>query len=323
MAGVAGAQPPLRIKLATLAPAETLFHRVLLEIGQEWKQAQGEGAEFIVYPGGSQGDEFDVVRRMRIGQLNAALLSAIGLAEIEPAVKSLQVMPMMFESWEEVDYVGGKTLRPILEAALKKRGYEVLFWTEAGWVQIFSNQPAITPADFRKLKVFAWTNDVDQIQIMQSMGYHPVVLTSSDIVAGLQTGLIDAAPATPMFALAVQLDQSAAYMLELNWVPFVGVAVMTTEAWESMTEPAREAIARAARDGARKLRARRLDMDTQAIDTMVKRGLTVHRMTPEVQAEWRSMVEAAYPTIRGRIVPAEMFDQVKALLSEYRSNHGD
>ena len=312
----------MRIKLATLAPSGTLFHRVLVEIGQEWKQAQGDGAKFIVYPGGVQGDELEVVRRMRIGQLNAALLSAIGLAEIEPAVKSLQVMPMMFESWEEVDHVG-KTLRPTLEEALRKRGYEVLFWTEAGWVQIFSNRPAITPADFRKLKVFAWTNDVDQIQIMQSMGYHPVVLTPGDIVAGLQTGLIDAAPATPMFALAVQLDQSASYMLELKWVPFVGAAIVTTQAWESMTELGRQAIEHAARAGADKLRARRDILDTQAIQTMVERGLTVQRMTPEVRDEWRAMVEAAYPAIRGHIVPAEMFDQVQTLLSEYRSSHED
>ena len=133
----------------------TAWHRSLLEVGEKWRAAEGAGAEFVVYGGGSQGGEADMVRRMRVGQLNAAMLSVIGLTEMDISVGALQKMPLVFRSWDELDYVRER-LRPQLDQRFFDKGFVVLCWGDAGWVQFISKTPALRPDDFRKMKIFAW-----------------------------------------------------------------------------------------------------------------------------------------------------------------------
>jgi TRAP-type C4-dicarboxylate transport system substrate-binding protein len=139
------AQEASKIRLGTLAPRGTSWHRSLLEMGEKWRAAQGAGAAFIVYTDGSQGGEADMVRRMRVGQLNAALLSVVGLSEIDPAASALQKMPMVFRSWDELDFLREK-LRPTLEKRFSDKGFRVLFWGDAGWVRRWcSRSPTSCP----------------------------------------------------------------------------------------------------------------------------------------------------------------------------------
>src|SRR6185436_3491864 len=151
----AAAQDAVRIRLGTLAPRGTTWHRSLLEMGEKWRAGQGAGSTFVVYTDGSQGSESDMVRRMRVGQLNAALLSVVGLNDIDDSVTALQKMPMIFRTWEELDHVREK-LRPTLEKRFLDKGFVVLCWGDAGWVRFFSKEPALRPADYRRMKVFAW-----------------------------------------------------------------------------------------------------------------------------------------------------------------------
>jgi TRAP-type C4-dicarboxylate transport system substrate-binding protein len=129
LAGVtapAAAQEPVKIRLGTLAPKGSVYHRVLQEMGEKWRQVQGAGSGFIVYTDGTQGGEADMVRRMRVGQLNAAMISVVGLMEIDRSVTALQYMPMVFRDWAEVDYVREK-LRGELEKRMQDKGFVVLF----------------------------------------------------------------------------------------------------------------------------------------------------------------------------------------------------
>jgi TRAP-type transport system periplasmic protein len=144
-----------QLRIGTLAPKNSLYHRQLMELGETWRSAQGAGSKYLVYPDGSQGGEADMVRRMRIGQLQGALLSVVGLREIEPSIAALQAMPLMFRSWEEVDYVREK-MRPAMEAKFLDKGFVVLAWGDAGWVRFFSKEAALRPDDYKKMKFFAW-----------------------------------------------------------------------------------------------------------------------------------------------------------------------
>jgi TRAP-type transport system periplasmic protein len=307
-----------RIRLGTLAPRGTSWHRSLLEMGEKWRAAQGANAAFIVYTDGSQGGEADMVRRMRVGQLNAALLSVVGLSEIDPAASALQKMPMVFRSWEELDFLREK-LRPTLEKRFHDKGFRVLFWGDAGWVRFFSKEPALHPADYRRMKVFAWAGDNPQVDIMKALGYQPVVLEIADILPGLQTGMINMVPSTPFYALVGQFYGHAPHMLDLNWVPIVGAAVITRQAWDSMSPAAQQALRDAGETTGAQLRTISRRENEEAVEAMKKRGLKVQRVTPGIEAEWRAMAEAAYPMIRGNMVPAELFDEVQRLLQEYRA----
>jgi TRAP-type C4-dicarboxylate transport system substrate-binding protein len=312
---------PIKIRLGALAPRGTHWHRSLLVMGEKWRAAEGPGAEFIVYGGGSQGGEADMVRRMRVGQLNAAMLTVVGLTEIDASVGALQKMPLVFRSWEELDYVREK-LRPSLDQRFLERGFVVLSWGDAGWVRFFSKSPALRPEDYRRMRIFAWAGDAPQADIMKSLGYQPVALEVSDILPALQTGMVSMVPSTPFWALTLQFHKHAPYMLELDWAPMVGAIIVTRKGWDEMSPAGRAALRRAAAEAELELRALSRREHQESVEAMKKRGLKVQALTPEAEAQWRRAAEQMYPLVRGNMVPAEFFDQVQGLLREYRANAG-
>ena len=305
------------VKVATIAPKGSIYHRALQEMGEAYRQKSPAGARFIIYPDSIQGTEGDTVRRMRVGQLDASMLTVVGLSEIDPSVTALQYMPMMFRSWEEVDFVREK-LRPELEGKLGARGFVVLIWGEGGWVQFFSKEPIWTPDEYKRAKIFAWSGDKLQASVMKSLGYNPVPIPIADIMPGLETGMIDTVPIAPLWAMIGQFDRVTRHMLRINWVPIVGATVMRRETFEAMKPEARAALLGAARKAEGELRAHRVKQDEEAIAAMQKRGLDVREMTPELEKAWRGVAERAYPLVRGTMVPAETFDRVRAHLAEYR-----
>lgn len=317
--GVAGAaEKAPRVKLATLVPKGTSYHTILQTMGEKWRQVPGGGAALTIYTDGTMGGEADMVRRMRIGQLQAGLLSVTGLAEIDESVRALQNMPMVFRSLDEVDYVRTK-LQPKLEKKFEEKGFVILFWGYGGWVRFFARQPALVPDDFKRLKLFAWAGDNHAVDIMKSLGYQPVPLEPTDILTGLQTGLIDAVPSTPFYALAGQFYGPAPHMLEVNWVPLVGGAVITKKTWDAFPAETRAALRKAAEEAGDEINKRARIENDEAVAAMQKRGLIVHPASPEIEAAWVKIAESVYPKIRGKIVPADVFDEVRQLLADYRA----
>jgi TRAP-type C4-dicarboxylate transport system substrate-binding protein len=315
-ASTASAQPAL-VKVATIAPKGSIYHRVLQEMGEAYRRAAGPDARFVIYPNSIQGTEADTVRRMRVGQLHASMLTVVGLTQIDPSVAALQFMPMMFRSWDELDHVREK-LRPELEAKLAAKGFVVLIWGEGGWVQFFSKEDVATPDDYRQSRIFAWSGDIVQASVMKSQGFHPVSIPLTDILPALETGMIDTVPVAPLWALIGQFDRVTRYMLRVNWVPIVGATVMRRQTFEAMSPEARSALRAAAAQATRKLRAHRERQDEESIEAMKARGLTVKPLTPELEQAWRAVAEKAWPQVRGNMVPAETFDKVRALLAAYR-----
>ena len=317
----AGQAAQAKIRLGTLAPKGSSSYKLLMEMGAKWAKAPGGGATLTIYPDGTMGGEADMVRRMRVGQLQAGLLSVVGLSEIEQAVAGLQNLPMMFRDLDEVDYIGEK-LRPLLQKRLEEKGFVVLFWADAGWVRFFSKDPALRPDDMKRAKLFAWAGSSAGVDAYKAAGFNPVALETADIIPGLQTGLITAAPAPPFFALASQLDGPAPNMLELNWAPLVGAVVLTKKAWENIPAESHATLLQVAAETGKLVKENNRRESEEAVQAMIKRGLKVHPVTPELTEEWRRAAEAVYPKIRGPLVPVDIFDEVVRLLQERRSSQG-
>ena len=307
-----------QLRIGTLVPKNSLYHRQLMEIGEAWRTAQGGAAKYLVFTDGSQGGEAEMARRMRIGQLQGALLSVVGLREIEPSISALQVMPLLFKSWEEVDYVREK-MRPAMEKKFLDKGFVVLAWGDAGWVRFFSKEAALRPDDFKRMKFFAWGSEPEQQSIMKSLGYTPVPLETTDILPAIQTGMINVVPSTPYFALASQIYSTAPHMLEINWAPIVGALVVTKKAWDEMAGEVREAVRATSDKAGVQIRAKARQEVDDAVDAMKKRGLTVNKPNAEQMREWNDLAEKLYPRIRGTMVPAETFDEVFAHLKVFRA----
>jgi TRAP-type transport system periplasmic protein len=315
---VAAAQAAVTLRVASVVPRHSLYHQQLLEMGETWKAAQGAGARFTVFTDGTQGGEAEITRRMRIGQLQGALLSVVGLRDIDPGVAALQSLPLLFRSWEEVDYVREK-MRPAIERRFLEKDFVVIGWGDAGWVRFFSRDAARRPDDYKRMKFFAWGSEPEQQNIMKSLGYTPVPLETSDILPAVQTGMIDVVPSTPYFALATQVYDTVKHMLEINWAPIVGAMVVTRKGWDSMSPAAQQALRSAGDQAGLRMRTRARQEVDEAVQAMSKRGLTVHKPTADQMSEWNDLAERLYPRIRGSIVPAETFDEVFAHLKAYRA----
>lgn len=311
------AAAPRRIKLGTVAPKDSSFHKILLKMGTEWAS---QDVELKIYAGGVRGGEAEMVRQMRNGVLDAGLLTAVGLSEIDFSVEALQSIPLMFHSLEEVDYVGER-LRPRLEQRLREKGFVVLFWADTGWVRFFSKSPVLEPDDLRKAKLFTWAGDEVAVTAYKAAGFRPVALETNDILPSLQTGMIEAVPLPPYVALTTQIFMRAPNMLDLDWAPLVGALVITEKSWNRLTPDHQRQLARAAAETGRAMKARnRLESDL-AVTEMRKRGLRVTAVSPEMHAEWSRLAAAAYPTLRGAKIPAPLFDEVVRHVTAYRQRN--
>ncbi|MDO8541060.1 MAG: TRAP transporter substrate-binding protein DctP [Opitutaceae bacterium] len=318
LSAASAARPaPVEIKLATILPSGTSGHQRLMELRDTWQKDSAQSVKLTVYPGAGDG-EIALVRKMRARQLQAVLVSAVGLSQIDRSATCLQIMPLMFRNWREVDYVREK-IRGDLEARLRAKDCEVLFWADAGWVRFFSKTPAVRPADFKPMKIFVWAGEPNQLGLMRDMGYQPVGLETEQILPGLSTGMIQAVPVPPFLANSLQFNRYAGHMLELNWVPIVGAAVVRRDTWEKIPAELRARLKQSGEEIGERIRMKSREEDEDAIAAMKKRGLIVHDVPPADLADWRSSVEKAYPRIRGTMVPADLFDQVRAHLVEFRS----
>jgi TRAP-type C4-dicarboxylate transport system substrate-binding protein len=245
----------------------------------------------------------------------------VGLREIEPSIAALQTLPLLFRSWEELDYVRDK-MRPAMEKKFLDKGFVVLAWGDAGWVRFFSKEAALRPDDYKRMKFFAWGSEQEQQSIMKSLGYTPVPLETADILPAIQTGMINVVPSTPYFALASQVYNTAPHMLEINWSPIVGAMVVTTKAWNAMEPAAQLALRTAGEKAGAQMRAQARREVDEAVEAMKKRGLIVHKPNAEQMQEWNALAESLYPRIRGTMVPADTFDEVFRHVKAYRTTQG-
>jgi len=319
---VQAAAAPIRIKIATVAPKDSSYYRILLEMGERWRKASEGQIELRVYAGGLMGDEADSVKKMNIGELQGALLSAGGITAIDDSAGALGQIPMLFRSLVEEEHVREK-LRPELDRRLLARGFMSLAWADSGWVRLFSRRAALRPGDYKSMKIFvAASGSAQEMAIMQALGYTPRPLTMADALIQLQTGGVDAVPTLPVMALAGQYYTAIKHMTDVNWTPLVGALMLTKRAWDSIPQALHEPFMQAAQEAGRKLQAAGRLENEQAIATMkTKWQLEVHSLTPQIEAEWQAFAEGVYPRIRGTMVPAEMFDSAKRLVDEYRTTH--
>jgi TRAP-type C4-dicarboxylate transport system substrate-binding protein len=308
-----------KVKLATLAPTGSSYYKSLLAMREAWRKISGGAIDLVIYGDGKLGGEADTVGLMAVNSIQASMLTTVGLSDIEKGVAGLQSIPMGFNDFAEVDYVGAK-LQLMLDQQLLKKGFVVLFWTDAGWVRIFTKKPVVHPADLKPMKLFTWAGSPDEVTIYRSAGFNPVALETADILPGLQTGLIDAAPMPPIFALLSQVDMRAPYMLEINYAPLVGACVIRKESWESFPAGIRGELLKVAQAAGQEIKQNGRKEGEESVQAMQKRGLKVTKVTPEIEAEWRAMGESVYPQIRARVVPEDVFDQALKFIKEYRAD---
>jgi len=312
------------IIMATLAPVDSAWFKVMENMGAEWKNISGGNVTLSIRAGGVIGDEPDSVRRLRLGSIQAAALSGAGLGDIDQGVASLQI-PMMFDSYEELDYVRDR-IAPKLEKRIEDKGFQLLNWGDAGWVQFFSTKPVTKLDDLRRLRLFTWAGDPTEEELWKTAGFHVVPLAATDIVQQLETHGIDAVPTTALYAETSDLYKLANYMCDVKWAPLVGATIVSKAAWEKIPAAQRGSMLAAARKSGDALKNDIRAQGTRAVATMMagqpgRRAskLTITTLDAAALADWRKQTEDIYPKMKGKMVPADLFDEVVRLRDEYRA----
>ena len=272
--------------------------------------------------GNIEGSEEATLRMMRPGvdQLQGNLLTQAGLSSIDDGF-SVFGIPFFFASNAEGQHVLER-LAPMLEKRMEGRGFKVLAWGSAGWVQLFSKNPINTLADVKAAKLFTTQGDDRMTQWYKQNGFRPVALNSGDIPAQmrLSTGMIDAAPMPPYLALLMQVFRDAKYMLDVDVAPLFGALVITNSTWNKISAADQAVMLASSKVAQTRLLGEAMKLDETSIATMKTRGLTVTTPDPKALASFRAEADRLVATIKGTLVPADIYDLAQRERDAYRKS---
>jgi TRAP-type C4-dicarboxylate transport system substrate-binding protein len=221
-------------RIATLAPEGSLWMRQLEKGSTKIKEATDGRITTKYYGGGSQGDERDVIRKMRLGQLDGAALTSIGLSMIYPGIRVLQ-LPHFYEDTDELDYVRKKTWK-YFQKKFRAEGFELLTPGDVGWIHLFSMKPIRTKKDLQAAKLWVWQGDPLASKLTKKLGISGVPLGVPEVLPALASGRIDATFGSPLAAVALQWHTKVRYMTSMRIVYGIGGMVMRKEAWDAASE---------------------------------------------------------------------------------------
>jgi TRAP-type C4-dicarboxylate transport system substrate-binding protein len=291
------------VRLATVVPEGSIWDKSLKKMSEDWKQATNGRVQLTVFSGGTQGDEPTVLRKMRLGTLQAASLTVVGLANIDPGFNVFNI-PFFFRSYDELNAVVEK-LTPLLKQRTDNRGFVLLNWGHGGWLQLFSKQPVQSVSDLKSIKLYTSAGDDRMTQWYKANGFQPRAMAMTDILTGLTTGMLDGLPTPPLAAMAFQWYKQTPYMLDIGLSPVVGATVITKKTWGTFSEADRAKLLQAASAIELQLKGDVPKQDALAVALMSQQGL---RVTKAVGNEWQQEAEALAKTMRGQMVPPDIFD---------------
>jgi len=308
----------ITIKVASLVPEGSPWHRALVKIAAQWRKISDGRVLVKIYPGGVAGDETDTIRKMRINQIQAAMVTGKGLAYIHPDFYVYQ-LPFVARNDEELDYLFLR-LRPELESLLEQKGFTLLAFSKSGWLRFFASKEAETPEQMRKLKLFSLEGHASIDRAMQAMGFQIVPLKANDVFAAMQGGMVEAFAAAPLVAASMQWFALAPNMNSFYWTPLTGALIMTDRAWSMIPSGLHSQLLASAESIMHDLYTEAMEVEQQAIDIMKENGLVIHPISEDNLEKWRQIAVSGFSFLIGDTISPEIYEQTMDILEEFR-NH--
>lgn len=308
------------LKIATLAPDGSSWMNEMRAAAEEITERTEGRVKFKFYPGGVMGNDQSVLRKIRIGQLHGAAFTGGGLSDIYPGIR-IYGLPFLFRDLEEVDFLRDK-LDAELEQGLEDAGFVNFGFAEGGFAKIMSLNPVRATEDLNNEK--AWVPEGDNIsyRVMSALGVSPVSMPITDVLTGLQTGLISVVGSSPLGALAFQWHTRVEYMTDEPLAYLLGVLAIQDRAFNRISDED-QAIVREVMD--------RLydEFDVQnrkdngnAREALAQQGVDFVQPTDETMTQWRETAKRVNREMaeEGEF-PVELTERAYRLLDEYRANN--
>ena len=310
------------IKFATVAPEGTTWMNVMKEFDQAVRKESGGRVGFKMYPGAVQGDEKDVLRKIRNGQIHSAGVTGIGLTEIAPKTRVLD-SPFLFESYDEVDQVYQVYDKEFTQA-VDDGGYILLGWAEVGFVYVFTNKPVANQRDMKGVKMWEWEGDPVADASFKALDITPIPLSISDVLTSLQTGLIDGVYGPPLGAVSLQWFTKVKYMMNYPLADACGAVVIAKKKFNEMPPDLQEILMRNGKKYMGKLTQSSREDNAKSIDALKKQGIHVVDVPANVIAsEFKPMGAQARQylasgTLKEKGLTPEFVKRVETTVAEYR-----
>ncbi|MFW5684490.1 MAG: TRAP transporter substrate-binding protein DctP [Spirochaetota bacterium] len=314
VASVASAQI---FRIGSAAPENSPWGRALNRIAADWQEISNGRVRVQVFHNSIAGIESDMVRKMRIGQLQAVVMTSAGLSEFSESILTVS-MPLLMRTQDEYNHVFER-IQDDLEAEVEDDGFRVLSWSNAGWLHFFTKTPVRVPADLQGQKLAASPDEMGLVRAYQLMGYQPIPISYAERLAALASGMVNAYMTVPILSAGFQWFGATPYMLDLPVGPAPGAIVMSERAYRMLPAAHRDEMLARARELAAGLDTDILELERNAIDTMVEFGLTVVEPTEAERQEWIAEFERSYDLMLGLVFERDLYQQIEGILRDYRN----
>jgi TRAP-type transport system periplasmic protein len=318
LCGPALAQDVKYIKFATLAPEGSTWMNVMSDLSKDLEKATGGKLKFKFYPGAMAGEDKDVVKKIRIGQLQAAGFTGVGLGEIAPEVRLLD-SPWLFRDRKELLHIREK-FAPTFDAAVEKGGFVVLGWTDLGSVYVFSKNPISGPDDMKKAKMWVWEGDPIAEAAYKALGVNPIPLSVVDVMQSLQTGMIDAVYGPPLGVVALQWFQRVKNIYPVPMAESTGAVLISKKFFDALPDDQRKALVELSAKHLKRLNELSDADNDKALASLVKQGLTLApKPGADVLRRYEELGRAARRELAGRLYAPKLLNEVEKELASLRA----
>ena len=303
------AEEAVELRFVTLAPSGSSWMKVFNAWNLTIKKQTNNTLKLRFYPGGSQGDERDFVRKMRAGQVDGAALTTTGLGQLVRPILVLSV-PGVLEEYQQLDNVRTE-LNDHFEKMFNEEGYTFLGWGDAGKTRLFSTEKIERPSDIKKHRPWAWKDDLIFPEFLKVVGANPVRLGVPEVYPALQTRMVDTLPASALAAVALQWYTRLKYVSQRNSGVIVGATIIRTDKFEALSEEHKKVLVDTSIRAHKALNKSIRRDDDKSYATILKRGLTAVD-TSEHLAEWEDVAKQVRERLAGRVYPKSLLEAVIA-----------
>lgn len=311
-----GMEKSVVIKLGTLAPEGSSWMKTLNTLNIEVMKKTENKVQFRIYPGGVLGDEMDMLRKMKIGQIQGAALTSGGLSALFKEIDVLQV-PFLFQKYEEVDTIL-KKMDSFFRKGFEDNGYILLGWSEGGFIYLMSKTPISSVADLKKVKVWTWEESPMSKAIFDEAGVSAIPLSVPDVLVGLQTGLVDVIYAPPTVAISLQWFTKVKYLTDVPLAYLAGGIMVNKDTFKRIPPAFQNILIESCQRHLDQLKIVTRNENREAIKVMMKHGVKIVTPSGDQVEEYKRLSSKAMGHISGQTFSKKMFDEVTSFLENYR-----
>jgi len=314
----AGAQE-FTIKFASLATEGSTWMNVMKEYDAAIRKESSGRMGFKIYAGGVQGEDKDVMRKIRLGQLHSAGMTGVGVGEISSKLRILDA-PFLFNNYAEVDHFQ-KVFENELNQEFVKNEFILLGWAEVGFVYVLTNKPVRSVADMNGVKMWAWEGDAIAEAAFRALGISPIPLSVVDVLTSLQTGLINGAYTSPLAAVVLQWNTRVKYMLNVPLADASGAVVVSKKKFDTLPADMQEILLRNGRKYLSVLTNRSREENAAAIQTMKKNGVQIIEVNAAaILQEFASIGKKARQSLVGKLFDQDFLNRVEKTVTDFRAS---